>query len=43
MTLKDKLRSGGSVSLGFVDGMNDTAVTLGLGTAVTVGGMTTEL
>ena len=43
MTLKDKLKSGGLASLGFVDGMNDTSVTLGLGTAITVDEVKTKL
>ena len=36
MTLNDKMSSGGSGSLVFVDGMNDTFVTEGLGIAVEV-------
>ena len=35
LMLKDRMRYEGSLSLGFVDGMNDTSVTTGLGTAVT--------
>ena len=41
LTLKDKMSSGGLVSLGFVDGMNDTSVTIGLGVAVAVSKTTT--
>ena len=36
MTLNDRMSSGGSVSLDFVDGMNDTSVTTGFGVAVAV-------
>ena len=36
LTLKDRMNSGGSVSLGFSDGMNDGAVTMGLGIAAEV-------
>ena len=33
MTMKDRMNSGGLVSLGLVDGMNDISVTTGLGIA----------
>ena len=34
LTLKVRIKSGGSVSLDFVDGINDTDEMLGFGTAV---------
>ena len=40
MTRKDRMSSGGLVSLGIVDGMKDTSVTTGLGIAVAVSKMT---
>ena len=40
MTLKDRMSSGGSVSLGIVDGMNDNSVMTGSGTAVAVSKIT---
>ena len=42
LTLKVKMNSGGSVSLGFADRMNDGVVTLGLGIATKVNKLTTE-
>ena len=42
LTSKDRMTSGGLVSLGFVEGMNDTPVTTGLGVAVAVSKITTE-
>ena len=41
MTLKDKMTSGGSVSLGFIDGMYDSPVTEGLGVTEAVSKMAT--
>ena len=41
LTLKDRMSSEGSISLGIVDGMNNTPATAGLGSAVAVGKMTT--
>ena len=41
MTLKDRMSSGGSVSLDFVDGMNDSSITTGLGIAEVVRKTTT--
>ena len=42
MVLKDRMSSGGFVSLDLVDGMNDSVITTGLGVTVVIIKVTTS-